>query len=178
MSGNAAVRGNSLKHGRRAKAHTPEQIKTRLLTKIHPDAPEILEAAFAIAAETGNLSEMNVIGARALFDAEILRRASVAAIRADGVTVEDTVKDREGNVQGVKLRAHPLLEHVTALAGQLGFTADQMQLSNKSKGEGARDQAAAAFLVHRAKLSALRGRMLEEETAPIDVSHRSLAKRR
>ncbi len=169
----AANAKRPLKTGAHAKTMTREQVREALVEKIAPGASEILDNVFADAAETGNLRGVNLAGARALFETELIRRAMVKTIAVDGVLVDDDMIDRDGNVYGHRTKANPLLEHVTKMAEQLGFTAEQMQLTKKSRGEGLKDKALTDLLEHRAKLSALKAGMPPPRPAlpePIDVT--------
>lgn len=166
----AANRRNALKHGQAALVLTPEEIRKGLLEKIRPGAGDILDHVFESAVATGDLTELGQVGARAMMETEILRRVAVVKIAEDGITVNDELMTREGEVYGHRIKAHPLLKPVLEMTEKLGFTAEQMQLSKRSKGEGAKDQAIVDLLEHRKRLVAARGRMLPEAKPAIDVT--------
>jgi hypothetical protein len=144
-------RTRAWKHGRYAKKVTMAEAKVAQLRKIHPDAPEILQAVVE-ALQGEGFEQLTMVGAQALTEAELIRRNSVAKINEDGVTVQDQTLSADGRVVGTKTRAHPLLEHLHRLHDTLGFTADAMRASAKSRGEGARDAAMAQLLRRRAML--------------------------
>lgn len=157
----AANRRNPLKHGRDTKALTPVEVKDALLRKIHRDAPEMIAGVFEIAARGGEIDAFSRQAAKGLFETELLRRQAVDAIVEDGVVVEDHAYDKDGNVAGIRKKAHPLLEHVGKMSEQLGYTAEAQQMTRKSRGEGEKDAAVTALLNRRALLrSADKGRML------------------
>ncbi len=159
----AAIRANrtrNYKHGRRAKVVTVAEARIAQLRKIHPEAPEILAAALE-AINGGNLDDVNKLGARAFTEAELIRRDTVDRIRQDGVTVEDQILNNDGAAIGVRTKAHPLFEPMTKLYAILGYTAPDMQMTRKSRGEGDKDAAITAMLKRRALLlSADKNRML------------------
>jgi hypothetical protein len=133
----AANRVRAWKHGRRARVVTVQEGRLAQLRKIHPDLPEVIAAA--VAAMGGDLSDMQQLGAQALAQTEILRRQLVRTIATDGLTVTDHVLNREGELVRTKIRAHPLLETTQQLQELLGFTAEQMRLTAKSRGEREKD---------------------------------------
>ena len=112
----AAAGRAALVHGRRSTKHfSPAQIRNELLRKIHPDAPEIIAAA--IAAVAGDFEPYELVGAQALAEAEILRRAGVDAIQKKGILVKETRTEIDGSVVE-RWKANPLLD--------LGPTASRM----------------------------------------------------
>lgn len=158
----AAIRANrtrNWKHGRRATIVTVAEARIAQLRKIHPDAPEILAAALE-AMNGGNLDGVNGLGAQAFAEAELIRRDTVDRIRDDGVTVEDQILNGDGEAIGVRKKAHPLFEPLRHLYAILGYTAPEMQLTRKSRGEGEKDAAMTALLNRRTMLRlADKGRM-------------------
>ena len=146
-----AVRVAALKHGRDAKALTNAEKREAMLRKIDPDAPEVLAAVRD--AMAGNLEAYQRLGLEALGDAEILRRASVRSIKKRGALVKSVTTTEDGRTIET-WKAHPLMDHARRLHGILGYTADEMQLTAKSRGQGAKDAAATALLE---RLALLRG---------------------
>lgn len=145
------VRTQNYRHGRRAGVITAERAQRARLRKLDPEAPELIEAMVK-AAGGGDLDVPTRIAATAMIETEILRRRAVDAVKEDGIRVEDEMFDRDGKVYGTRKKAHPLLEHIHRFNEDVGATAEQMQVTKKSKGEGARDDAITRMLEHDAQL--------------------------
>ncbi len=146
-----ANRVKNWKHGRRAQVVSVVEARLSRLTKVHEDAPRIF-ADIVDAMEGNGFDGVNLMGAQAITETEILRRQAVDKVNDDGVTVTDQLLSKDGEVIGERLRAHPLLEHVHRFNETLGFTAADMQLSRKSRGEGEKDAAMTAMLKRDAML--------------------------
>lgn len=58
----------------------------------------------------------------------------------------------DGTKIGARFKANPVLEPLRHVDEQLGYTAEQARLSRRSRGQGARDDAIAAALMHDARL--------------------------
>ena len=148
----AANRIRRWRHGGRSKVVTAYEGRMAQLRKIDPELPEIIAAV--IAAGAGDLEKLQRLGLQALAEMEVLRRLSVEQIHRDGVVVEDQVLDRDGKVVGTRKKAHPLMENTRHFHDVLGFTAEQMQLTAKSRGQGEKDAAMTKLLARQAMLRA------------------------
>lgn len=140
----AACRANPWKHGRYAVTVTRREVARFDLEMKIPGAAAVAEAYHA--ALDGDMSALDPIAARALTESELLRRRLVDDVGSRGVLVAEDQFGTDGRVVGSRLRAHPGLEAIGRFAEQLGHTAEDMQLTRKSRGEGARDAAIAARL--------------------------------
>lgn len=158
----------AFKNGKFAKLATLAEGRMEILRRLHPELPELIEAA--IDAVGGDLEEWQKTGALSLVELEITRRALVDRIHEDGVIVQDVTRDiktkEEVPTETIRLKAHPLLEPARKIHKELGFTADDMRLTKKSRGAGDVDDAKAALLRRRVLLQQGRARM----AAPIDVT--------
>lgn len=155
------VRTHGLKHGKFAKVLTPEEIKEGLLRQIHPQAPELFRTVFKAAATGGDLDEYSQLSAEGMVQTALLRGHAIEKIVEDGIVVEERGYDAQGQTKVIRRKAHPLLERVIQMSEQLGFTAEQMQMTRKSRGEGEKNAAVTAMLTRRTLLrSADKGRML------------------
>ena len=148
-----AARTANWRHGATAKVVTPLEGRMSRLKKLHKDAPQIF-ADIVESLSGGDHGRADAMAASALVETEILRRSAVDQIRADGVAVREPIRTAEGVEIGSRLRANPLLESVRHMNEQLGVTADALQLTRKSRGEGARDTAVIAMLARDAMLRA------------------------
>jgi len=151
----------------------PEVVKARL-RKLDPEAPELI-AEFVDAVAAGRLDESTKLFARSLVEHEMLRAKVVEKIAEDGLTTKDLLLDLNGKVYGEKVRAHPLLEFVHKLQASNLATAEALQMTRKSRGEGHRDAAMTRFLERRTLLQEQRHRMLPpasraDDDEPIDVT--------
>jgi hypothetical protein len=170
----AAKRRAALIHGRKTNL-SPAQVRIELLRKLHPDGPEILAAAIAAVAG-GDFEPYELAGAQALAEAEILRRAGVDAIQEKGVIVKEIRVERGPDGQEIarteKWKANPLLDHVRRFHPVLGFTAEEMQITRRGRGQGARDAATTRLLERAAMLrEAIKATpMLSPAPDPIDVT--------
>lgn len=159
----AANRTRNWKHGRYAQTVTAVEGRRAKLAEKDPEFVDVFDA-YAEALTTGDLSQPNAIAALSLAEAEKRRRQVSDTITEDGVTVVEELFDNAGRKIGERLRAHPLLEHERALSKDLGHTATDAQLTKKSRGEGAKDEALATMLRRDALL---RG-MPKDAMAPPD----------
>lgn len=153
----AAIRQRRMapvKHGRRAEVVTQDEVTRYRLEKIDPDAPELIEKYTR--AIGGDLSELDSLVAAGMASKEIIRRKLVEEIGARGVIIEEVFVGEDGKILGRKIKANPVLDHLKHTDEQLGLTAEQAQLSRKSRGAGAVDAALAARLLHNARLRAYR----------------------
>ena len=146
----AANRVQAWKHGRYAKSVTLIEARARKLSEKDPDLVYLTEG-FREALE-GSLDGSNSVAALSLAETESRRRKVSDQINEDGVVLEEVLFDKNGEIVGSRKRAHPLLEVERALARDLGHTAADMQLTKKSRGEGAKDEALAAMLRRDAQL--------------------------
>jgi hypothetical protein len=145
----ASARRAALRHGRRAETLSPEEVRVGILRKVHRDAPEVLQAAAD--AIKGDYTAYERIGFQALAEAEILRRAGVEGIQKRGVMVKEVRTEQDGS-KTERWKANPLLDHVRRLHAVLGFTAEEMQLTKKARGQGAKDAAVTRVLERAAML--------------------------
>jgi hypothetical protein len=134
------------KHGLRATIATAvDARREKMVATFGADAPAVVEA-FQEAIDSGDLAGTNAIAVQSLAETEILRRKVVDEIAATGLVVSDVLFNEDGEPIGQRLRAHPLLDPLRHMNDTLGHTAADMQLSRKSRGEGAKDEAIAAML--------------------------------
>jgi hypothetical protein len=140
-----ANRGNAWKHGRYARSVTLIEQRASELERVRPGAAGVMGAFFE-ALEGGDTSGADALGAVSLTESEMTRQDIFKRLRDDGLTVIETLMDKDGREIGQRMKAHPLLESGLKIVGVLGHTASDMQLTRKSRGEGAKDEAIAASL--------------------------------
>jgi len=143
----AASRMAGWKHGKYARVVTARDARRSQLEKAVPGAAVLMEA-YAEGIGEGNLDALEPLSITAMAENEILRRRAVDEVRERGVLVEEALIDKDGREIGSRVKANPALEHVHAFNETLGYSADQLQLSRKSRGEGAVN-AAMAFRLSR-----------------------------
>jgi hypothetical protein len=105
--------------------------------------------AFHAALEEGDFSGVEMISALALAESELVRRNAVDDIFQRGVAFDEPLVNNDGEQIGKRYRVNPLLEPMRHLDEMLGHTADQMQLTRKSRGGEAVNAAALAFRLRR-----------------------------
>jgi hypothetical protein len=146
----AANRVRAWKHGKYAKV-VSQRFGQRATTDrmFGPGAGEVIERN--VAAITGDDPEATLpLHAIAMSEMELMRRQFVDEVRKRGVLVEEALVDKEGNSVGTRVKANPALEPMRHFNEQLGHTADQLQITPKSRGQGDRAAAqAAAFRAER-----------------------------
>jgi hypothetical protein len=150
----AANRVRAWKHGLRAQVVTQKDVLRALFARLVPGGPEVAEA-YVAAMEHGDSSGLNEIAVVAMSQSELVRREVVREIRERGVLVEDDLVNSEGEAIGKRIKANPLLEPLRHFDERLGHTAEQLQLTRKSRGEGAVNAALAFRLQRDAQLRAL-----------------------
>lgn len=158
----AASRVAAWKHGKYAKAVCGYEGTRAALERKAPGAAAVIDA-LAGAIEDGNHDSLQPLGIVAMAQKEMIRRQIVEDVRKRGVIVEEQLIDKDGRELGIRVKAHPGLEPMRHLDEQLGHTADQMQLTRKSRGEGAVNEAM-AFRIKR-----------DEELRRLDRPRRPLA---
>jgi hypothetical protein len=141
-------------HGRYARSVTHREVARANLERETPGAASVLEAYHA-ALEEGDFSGVEAISALALAESELVRRNAVDDVFERGVAFDEPVINGRGEEIGTRLRAHPLLDQLRHLDEQLGHTADRLQLTPKSRGEGRVNTALAFRLERDAQLRAL-----------------------
>jgi hypothetical protein len=176
-----ANRTRNLKHGRYSKLYVGprEIVEARIdrLRKLDPAAPDIYRA-IEDAQEGRGLDGVDAVQRVALLEGELVRRRMVDDVRSRGVVLEESLFDKDGRAVGARVRANPLLEPLAKAQEAVGATADQMRLTKKSRGEGARDDATAAFLARDADLRAgLEARRAQLREAAITVEAETEGKR-
>jgi hypothetical protein len=150
----AASRVNGWKTGRYARVVTARDARRAQLEKAVPGAAVLMEA-YAEGIGEGNLDALEPLSITAMAENEILRRRAVDEVRERGVLVEEALIDKDGREIGSRVKANPALEHVHAFNETLGYSADQLQLSRKSRGEGAVNLAMAFRLSRDQQLRAM-----------------------
>lgn len=140
----AASRTNAWKHGRFARAVTPEEAALARVRKRSPEATAVYEAV--VEAQAGNMAAMNPMFANAIAESELMRRQAVDEVQARGVLVREDLVNADGQVIGSRVKQNPAAEVALELNKQLGATVQDQLLSRKSRGEGAVDMALAARL--------------------------------
>jgi hypothetical protein len=144
----AANRVRAWKHGGRARMVTWRAVLRAKFDKILPGGAAIVDAYRAEA--DGEFGALDLLHTQAMAESELLRRQMVGEVRKRGVLVEEALIDKEGNLVGTRVKANPALEPLRHFNEQLGHTADQLQITPKSRGQGDRAAAqAAAFRAER-----------------------------
>jgi hypothetical protein len=136
----AHARVAAWKHGLRAETVSFMEAETTKLSKMHSDAPFIAES-YRQAIMEGKPRETEALSVVAMAQNEVTRRKMVEAVEEKGVLVEDDLVNSEGKKIGIKYKANPVLEHLAEMNRTLGHNVTDLQLSKKSRGEGARDDA-------------------------------------
>jgi hypothetical protein len=139
---------------RASRRFSADQIRRAKLKKAHPDAAALIEG-YARALIDGDLSKIDPVSVTALAGTEIIRRMAEDEVHSRGVLIEEALLDSRGNAVGIKVKANPAVEALISINEQLGHTAEDLQLSRKSRGEGARDAAVAMALRRDALLRSL-----------------------
>jgi hypothetical protein len=140
----AAARVAGWKHGKYARVVTGrEATEAQIDRKFGHGTAEMIAAHMDC-----DPQGLERVGSIALAQKEIIRRQIVQGIFEKGVLVEEAMVGSDGEPVGSRLKAHPGLEPLRHLDEQLGHTADQQQITKKSRGEGAVN-AAVAFRLSR-----------------------------
>jgi hypothetical protein len=152
----AANRVRAWKHGRFAQTVTKQEVAYTHLDQALPGmGAAFVHQAYRNAELEGDFSDVETIAAQAMAENEVIRRQAVDDVLKRGVALDEPVLNGKGEAIGTRLRAHPLLDPLRRLDERLGHTADQLQLTPKSRG-GKRVNAALAFRLERdAQLRAL-----------------------
>lgn len=148
-----AARTNAWKHGEFAKSVTEQEVAEAKVSKLREDAPEII-AAYTRAIEHGEMEALNPVAIAGMSQTEILRRDVFDRVLEDGVIIRETLVNSEGMEVGEKLKAHPGLQELRWMNEQAGHTVTDLQLSKKSRDDGALGQAAALMMKKTAALRA------------------------
>jgi hypothetical protein len=127
---------------------TQREVLGAKLDRAIPGGAAICDAYRAEA--DGEFGALDLLHVEAMTESELLRRQMVGEVRKRGVLVEEALIDKEGNPVGTRVKANPALEPLRHFNEQLGHTADQLQITPKSRGQGERDAAQAmAFRLQR-----------------------------
>jgi hypothetical protein len=137
-----ANRTRAWKHGGYSKSVSLREGSTAKLRQVHPEAPEMLKAYTDILVD-GNVDGRKRLAAMAFAGQEIILRRATEKVLEIGELVEEAVIGPDGTIRKdcVKLKANPLLDTVIRLNENLGYTAEQQELTPRSKKEGAADVA-------------------------------------
>jgi len=136
----------------RAEVVTPLEARAAHVESTFGEGASAVLAAYSDAISVGNLDGMDQINATAMAETELLRRRAVDSVRERGVVIEESMVNSEGVEVGTRTKVHPALEPLRWMNEQLGHTAADTQLSRKSRGEGAVNEALAARLARDAML--------------------------
>lgn len=127
------------------------------LSQYDPDLPEVFERCiegYIKAISGGDLSALDEERAAAFATKALIRKKAAEGILEKGAMIEEEQFDKDGDFVGLRVKAHPLLEPLSKLDEQLGYTAEQERLTKRSQGQGARDDALAARLRRDVQLRA------------------------
>ena len=148
----AKSRTANFRSGRRASVVSIEEGARAALNRIHPHATQIINA-YAEAICQGRPGSVDPFTIAAMSEKAIMRLVATEQIREKGLTVEDTFHDKSGKVVGKRVKANPLFEHVRWMDEHLGLTVSDLQISRKSRGEGAKNEAETRELERRTRLA-------------------------
>jgi hypothetical protein len=149
-----ANRTRGWKHGQRALAVSLVDVRAAQIEKVQKGASAVVQA-YKRAIVDGDLEKHAELAVMAMSETELLRRDTVDKINEKGVMVEDDLVSSDGRVIGARFKANPLLEHVHRFNETLGFTAADLLLTPKHRGDLAVNAALAAAQLRDAKLRSL-----------------------
>jgi hypothetical protein len=137
----AASRTNAWKHGKYAKVVSQRfGQRAELERTFGSGAADVIERN--VLAITGDDPEATLpLHAIAMSETEFIRRKLVDEVRDKGVLIAEDLVTAEGTSLGVRQKINPVLEPLRHFNEQLGHTADQLQITKKSRGEGAVNEA-------------------------------------
>lgn len=141
---------NAWKHGRFARVVTGAAGPRAQIEKKFPGVADVIDS-YAGAITDGDPRALDGLAVVAMSQSELLRQDMVRAVQREGVLVQDDIIGMEGGkakVIGHRHKANPVLEPLRHFTEILGHTAEQHQLTRKSRGEGAVN-AAVAFRIAR-----------------------------
>ncbi len=141
------------KHAKYAQVVTPEEVTRYRLEKIDPEAPEVIEKFTR--AVGGDLSALDSLRAAAMAGKELIRRRMVDEVATRGVVLEEVLFNSEGTEVGRRVRPNPMLETLKHADEQLGYTAEQAQLSPKARGQRTEDELLRFMLLRDAEMRAM-----------------------
>lgn len=97
---------------------------------------------------SGQYGAADQVRIAAVIDLEAARRRIIRQLRLKGVLIEQTTRDKDGNVT-TTYKDNPLLFHLIRIHETLGYTAQDMLFSKKARGAAQKDTAAAALDLER-----------------------------
>lgn len=149
---------------RRPPGKTPEDLAEDGRRFMAENAPRFIDAMEKFSAEmAGKHDAAEGIRLRAFAHMEMARLEIVRKLEEQGVTIETTVTDKSGNAHTV-IRDNPLLYHLVKIHEVLGYTAKDMLLSKKARGESGLNDEQSEFL--RARSERLRAANTDDFPPP------------
>jgi hypothetical protein len=155
----AAARVAALKHGGRAQVVSVREARGLAVEKIFGRGSKEVFDQYAAAITDGDSSGIEVLAIGGLTDLELIRRDMVSKVAKQGAVLKESiVSPLTGEIVGERIKLHPAVEGVARFSELLGHTSAARRLDPKSKGEGDRDEAAAAYLKRDQFLRGYQGR--------------------